>query len=120
MSSETKSRIATVVQQHEQDGRAQRLLIRANYVFCLLSIFDINVRSIPFDDVARFIAQWVCSEEKPTIDSIESTHSCFHLDRCPGVEARLPVLHKPIKIARMNRSCPTPSLRLLCSHTGVV
>jgi hypothetical protein len=36
------------------------------------SIFNINVYSIPFDDIARFIAQRIRSNKKPSIDSIEA------------------------------------------------
>src|ERR1700722_20022893 len=59
----------------------QGALIRLRYLFSLFAIFNINVCSIPFDDLARLIAQWIRPEKKPSIDSIEAAHARFHLNR---------------------------------------
>ena len=67
------------------DGRAQCLFARTNRIFRLLSIFNINVCSIPFHDCAEFITQRVCTKEKPSINSVESAISCFRLRSLQGM-----------------------------------
>jgi hypothetical protein len=66
-----------------------------------------------FDDFARFIAQRIRPDKKPSIDSIEAAMSRFHLGRLASGQAQLPLSLKPVAIVGMNHSSPAPSLCVL-------
>src|SRR5580704_12455004 len=102
------------------DNLAKCQFIRANCIFRLLSLLNVNVYSIPFDDIARFIEQRISSNKKPSIDSVEAAMSRFRLSPLARSQTHLPPLRKTVAVVGMNRSCPAPSLRLLCGHTRVV
>src|ERR1700722_19927406 len=52
--------------------------------FGALEVLDVRIRSIPVDNVARFVAQWLSPKQKPSIRSVESTQPSFDLARLAG------------------------------------
>ncbi len=51
-------------------GCCQKLLIAAQFIFRPFTAFDIDVRAVPLNDFALFIAQRVRTKEEPSILSI--------------------------------------------------
>src|SRR5215831_3530501 len=94
-------------------GRLLRLLR-------LLSILDVYVRSVPFDDVARLVPLWISADKKPSICSVESAHTYFNIPRCPRSQTRPPIFDERLTVARMNRFGPSPALRFLRGHSHVI
>ena len=52
---------------------AKTLLAIANSFFCPLSIFDVGTRSVPFNDVSRFVTLWCAANQKTTILTVRAT-----------------------------------------------
>src|SRR5229473_6008702 len=53
----------------------------AKLIFVLLQVLNVSIRSVPVDNGARFVAQWLSSKQKPSICSVESTQPAFYLAR---------------------------------------
>src|SRR5215467_1435408 len=85
-----------------------------------LAILDINTGSVPFEDVARLILQWIGANQEPSIGTIESANPSFRVNRRARSQTRLPLLDESLTVVRMNRFRPAPTLRLFRSHTCVI
>src|SRR5258708_22574294 len=46
--------------------------------FGALKVIDVRIRSIPVDNVARFVAQWLSPKQEPSIHSVESAHPSLY------------------------------------------
>src|SRR6266850_1032217 len=44
-----------------------------------LSVLDLQIDSVPLDDVPRFVSQWVGTKQKPAICAVKTTKACFNL-----------------------------------------
>src|ERR1700740_2483488 len=49
-------------------------LTRAHRILSSLSILDVYTGSVPFEDVARFISQWIAANQGPSIGTVESAN----------------------------------------------
>ena len=85
---------------------------RMQVFFSLFVILDVYTGSVPFENVARFIPEWIGTNEEPSIGSIESANPSFGVDWAARSQARLPVLDKFLTVVGMNRVRPPPALRL--------
>src|ERR1700754_3662278 len=63
---------------------AKALLALAKGFLSPLAVLDVGGRSVPFDNVARFIAQWHGLEQKPAIFTIEAPEPGFKPARRTG------------------------------------
>src|SRR5262249_33458915 len=82
-----------------------------------LAILDINTGSVPFEDVARLILQWIGANQEPSIGTVESANPSFRVNRRARSQTRLPLLDESLTVVRMNRFRPAPTLRLFRSHS---
>src|SRR5262249_45441379 len=85
-----------------------------------LAILDIYTGSVPFEDVARFIPQWIAANHEPSIGTVESANPSFGVHRRPRSKTCLPLLDKFLTVVRMNRFHPPPALRLFRGHGRVI
>ena len=85
-----------------------------------LAILDIYTGSVPFDDVARFIPQWIGAKQEPSIGTVETANTRLRVDRSARSQTRLPILDKSLTVVRMNRFRPPPALRLFGGHARVI
>ena len=72
------------VQHHDRLGYrvrnpAQLSFIFTKFLFSLLQTFDVGTCSIPSNDPAPFIAQWLDANQKPTKDSVMAAKTRFNL-----------------------------------------
>src|SRR5262249_18094598 len=86
----------------------------------LLSILDVYIRSVPFDDVARIISLRIRADKKASICAVESAHTYFNIPRCPRSQTRPPIFDECLTVARMNGFRPSPALRLFRGHSHVL
>jgi hypothetical protein len=77
------------VERRVQDGSFARLAV-SQFLLGSLSVFDVGVDPVPFDDVARVVAQWIPPKEKPAILAIVPTHSRLGLFRRFRARGALP------------------------------
>src|SRR5580704_10751544 len=55
-------------------GHASKLFfISTELSFSALQVLNVSIRSVPVDNVARFVAQWLRPKQEPSIHSVEST-----------------------------------------------
>ena len=85
---------------------------RAQVLLSPLAILDVYAGSVPFEDVARFIPQWIGANQKPSIGTVETTNPSFRVDWGARSQTRLPLLDKSLTVVGMNRFRPAPALRL--------
>src|SRR5262245_55154852 len=52
------------------DNLPQLGFVLLEFFFDPLALFYVSARSVPPDDIAGFVAQWLCPNEKPTKNSI--------------------------------------------------
>src|ERR1700730_291104 len=85
---------------------AKALLALAECDLGQLAVFDIGRRPVPFDNVARLIAQRLSLEQEPAIFTIEAPEPRFK----PASHARLPycapLLQHALPVVRMKRARP--------------
>ena len=77
-----------------------------------LSVFDVGVDPVPFDDGAGLVAQRIRTEEKPPILAVVPTQSRFGLSRRFRSHDALPRRRQTVQILRVNGSRPAPTARL--------
>ena len=77
-----------------------------------LSVFDVGVDPVPFDDGAGLVAQRVRTEEKPPILAVVPAQSRFGLSRRFRSHDALPRRRQPVQILRVDGSRPAPTARL--------
>src|SRR5262249_28913620 len=75
-------------------------------------ILDVSTGSVPFEDVARIIPEWIGANQEPAICRVETANPRLGINRSARIQARLPFLDKSLAVIRMNRFRPAPSLRL--------
>jgi len=92
---------------------AEALLALSKRKLGLLALFDVDGRSVPFDDPARLAEQRLGAKQKQTELPIEASQACLGLAACPGRQDRAPVVEQARNIVRMNRARPTPSQGLV-------
>src|SRR4029453_10521105 len=86
----------------------------------ILSIFDVDARSVPFDDVPLVVAQWHRADEEPPILAVGSPDPCFCLERTARCDGAAPLVEQHGKVLGMNGDAATPAKALLHRETGVL
>src|SRR5260370_20814019 len=104
----------------ESLGRKHKCLTALQFLFCLLTVFNISICSIPFDDLLRFIKQGAGAKEKPAILPVETAQPRLDLTGLARRQDREPVIYEPVQIVRMNGSRPPPILNLFRGETGII
>ena len=102
------------------DDEVKFALLGPKGFVCALAILDVGVDSVPFDDVAGSIAQWVGTEQEPPIFSVVATQSRFGLSRLSGSQYGLPGSSEPVQVIGMDRDRPAPILCLLSREAHIV
>src|SRR5437868_1219054 len=63
-------------------------LARPQLLVGSLAILDVDVRSVPLDDVSRLVSQWVGPEKKPTLAAVGTTEARFNSHRRARSQSR--------------------------------
>ena len=84
-----------------------------------LSVLNIAVQSVPFDDLSGCVAQRTGTEEEPAILSIEAPQARFHFTRLARSQNGSPAFEQLGQIFRVDRSLPTQSTGFLKAEAGV-
>src|SRR6266566_5334037 len=77
--------------------------------FCPLSVFDVDRRSVPFDDVSP-LAQRHGAQQGPAILPVSPPQACFLLERFASRQGRAPVVHRAVFGMKCIHPAPAPSL----------
>ena len=85
-----------------------------------LPLFDVGVDSVPFDNIARFIARRIGAEQEPSVLSVASTQPRLGLSQLSGSQDGLPRGSKPVEVVGMDRGRPAPTLCLFGREAHVV
>src|SRR5215467_10370342 len=102
------------------DNLAPRQFPRVQGLLYPLAILDVYTGSVPFEDVAAFILQWIAANQEPSIGTVETANSRFRIDWDARSQTRLPLLDKFRTVVRVNRLRPPPALCLFSSHARVI
>src|SRR5689334_10394048 len=84
------------------------------------SIFDVDVRAIPFDNRAALVAQGVRPEKKPTIDTVITAHPGFYVDALARYQTGFPVREQSLRIVGMDDLAPTEPGCLFVGHSRII
>src|ERR1700730_15317152 len=88
--------------------------------FCLLEGFDVGTCSVPPNNLATLVPQWLNPHEKPAKDSVMATETRFHFAGFTYDQEGLLFLRQWRSILGMDRSLPTPTVRLFGRQAGVL
>src|SRR5438552_2435220 len=82
----------------------------AQHPFCPLSVFDVDRRSVPFDDVSP-LAQRHGAQHGPAVLPVSPAQPCFLLERLSSRPGCAPLVHRAV----FGMECihPAPALSLL-------
>ena len=56
-------------------------LVLPEFELGLFQVVNVGIRSIPVDNLARFVAQWLSPKQEPSIHSVESTQPSLDFAR---------------------------------------
>src|SRR5216683_7783488 len=87
------------------------MVLSGEQAFDALSVFDVGIRSEPFDNLSIVVERRSRTEEKPTIYAIETAQSSFNFTWPARGQNGSPVGHKAVHIVRMK--CTRPA-RIAC------
>jgi hypothetical protein len=73
-----------VREQSTPRDHSQGSFFRGQQCLGALSIINIGIRSLPFDNVAVIVAHGLCTEHEPSISSVVPADTCFHLASLSG------------------------------------
>src|ERR1700686_3519884 len=85
---------------------AKALLAVTKCVLGELAVLDVGRRAVPFDNVARLIAQRHGFEQKPAIFTIEAPEPRFKAASQAGLPYRAPLYKHILLVVWMKRSRP--------------
>src|SRR5215469_1874936 len=105
---------------HVVQERASVEFSRTQGLLSPLAILDVYTGSTPFEDVARFIPQWIAANQEPSIGTVEAANARFRVNWGARNQTRLPLLDKFRSVVRVNRLRPPPPLCLFGSHARVI
>src|SRR5215475_1417210 len=75
------------------DDLSELSFTRAECFLGLLSIIDVSACTVPPDDLAGFVAQWLCANQKPAIDSVTPAKTRLDLVRFSRDQHLSPFVH---------------------------
>src|SRR6266446_1359665 len=85
-----------------------------------LPVFDVGIRSEPFDNLSIVVERRSRTEEKPTIHAIETAQSSFNFTWLARGQNGSPVVHKALQVVWMNRNRPAPTPGLFDRDARIV
>ena len=68
--------------------------VLTQFILSLLKGFDISAYSVPHDDLASFVAEWLEANEEPTKDAIMAAHTRFDVTWFSGAQQLPPFFHE--------------------------
>src|SRR6267143_1208796 len=95
------------------------MVLSGEQAFGALSVFDVGIRSEPFDNLSIVVERRSRTEEKPTIHAIETAQSSFNFTWLARSQNGSPVVHKSVQIVRVKGSRPAPITRLFGREAGI-
>src|SRR6185312_1977010 len=84
------------------------------------AILDIQIGSVPFDDIPRFVSQRVRAKQEPAICTVETANARFGLAWFSGSQDTLPRSCQTFQVVRVDCSRPTPVPQLFRGKTCIV
>src|SRR4029434_8632024 len=102
------------------DQQTKLTLALAKRFFGALTVLDVGVDAVPFDDLTVVITQRAGTEQKPSIFTVVPTQARFRLTWCVRSQDPLPSCCEAVQIFRVHGSRPTPTGCLFCRETGEV
>src|ERR1700680_2044809 len=93
------------------DDQTQIAFGRSEGFLCALSVFDVGVRSEPFDNPSIMVERWSRTEQKPAIHAIEAAQAPFDLTWLARSQHGSPVIQQPFQIVRVQGNRPAPITR---------
>ena len=100
----------------DDDGLRNRIrhasklsLILTELSFSALQVLNVSIRSIPVDNVARFVAQWLSPKQEPSIHSVESTQPSLDFARLARGQKSEPLICYFLQVLRVNGILPSPA-----------
>src|ERR1700751_5774662 len=91
-------------------GHAPKLfLILTELSFGALEVINVSIRSIPVDNVARFVAQRLSPKQEPSIHSVKSTQPTLDFTRLASGQESEPLICYVLQILWVNGVLPSPA-----------
>src|ERR1700720_1418809 len=88
-------------------------LILTEFSFSALQVIDVSIRSIPVDNVARFIAQRLSPKQEPSIHSVKSTQPTLDFAGLASGQISAPFICYFLQVFRVNGILPSPAANRL-------
>src|ERR1700726_1355053 len=88
--------------------------------FRLLEGFDVGACSVPPNNLASLVPQWLHPHEKPAKHSVMATETRFHFARFTRYQELLPFLQQARSILWVDRNLPTRTIGLLAGEARVL
>jgi hypothetical protein len=85
------------------------LFVLTELCLSALQVIDVSVRSIPVDNVARFVAQRLSPKQEPSIHSVEPAQPSLNLTRLARREKSEPLICYFLQVLRVNGLPPSPA-----------
>src|SRR5215469_15963127 len=98
----------------------QRFLAAPQLILCLLAVFDIRACTVPPDDLAGFIPEWLGANEKPAVSSVMPAKACLYLAWFSRNRHRFPFFHQGRQVLWMKHTLPAPATRVFGGETGIL
>src|ERR1700730_13528533 len=77
--------------------------------FGALKVIDVSIRSIPVDNVARFVAQRLSPKQEPSIHSVKPTQPTLDFARVASGQKSEPFICYFLQVFRVNCILPSPA-----------
>src|SRR5260370_10064508 len=96
------------------------IVLSGEQAFGALPVFDVGIRSEPFDNLSIVVERRSRTEEKPTIHAIETAQSSFNFAWLARGQNGSPVVHKAVQIIRMKATRPSRIARLFGREARII
>src|SRR5271169_2073507 len=84
-------------------------LVLPEFELGLFQVFNVSIRSIPVDNVARFVAQWLSPKQEPSIHSVDSTQPSLDFARLASGQKSAPLICYFPQVLWVNGILPSPA-----------
>src|SRR5260370_29262731 len=88
---------------------SQFALVLSKHGLGALEVIDVGIRSIPVDNVARFVAQWLSPKQEPSIHSVEPAQPSLNFTRLARGQKSEPLMSYFLQVLRVNGILPSPA-----------
>src|SRR5947209_14571502 len=95
-------------------------LVLPEFELGLFQVVNVGIRSIPVDNVARFVAQWLSPKQEPSIHSVESTQPSLDFARLARGQKSEPLVCYFLQVFRVNGILPSPAADRFRGQAGIV